>query len=490
MITTAATGYCRVTVVAPDSRIDLALPDDVPVADLRSELLTLSGQTQVAGEPTGFHLTRRDGSVLDGGLSLAAQRVLDGELLSLRPFADSLPPAVHDDVVDAIASAVDRDRHSWSDDLMRAAGLSGGVVLLLMTGFVLWFADPLRHDMHSLPGVIAGASGVLLTALAGVRARVYDDRASAVALGLGGLPMLLIAGSGIIEPRSGEGPGRLQFLVGCVTVLIAAILLIALLPYGDAPFVGAAMAAAAGTLTTFGTIMTGAAPREAAAVAGVTAVALVGFLPGWSARFARLPIGFRSPQESAGPGRPVERFGERPTTEPVDYGPIAAQARRGHEMLLGLVGGCSAVVLGSAAVLGFSDSVWAQLLALAVGVATLLRARLFRYTAQVVCLLVAGIGAVTLLILGLALNPPAGVVRELLQGDRGPLDVRTIWLSAAVAMGAALLTAIALIVPRQGVSPFWGRTLDLAEGFILLALVPLCLAVLDVYTSVRSLTSG
>ena len=38
-------------------------------------------------------------------------------------------------------------------------------------------------------------------------------------------------------------------------------------------------------------------------------------------------------------------------------------------------------------------------------------------------------------------------------------------------------------------SPFWGRLLDLAESLVLLALVPLCLAVLDVYDAARSLTS-
>ena len=130
---------------------------DVPLADVYPEILRLSGQTQSAGEPTGYHLVRRDGTVLDAALPLAAQRVLDGELLALRPFADSLPPAVYDDVVDAVASAVDRDRRRWTDDLMRAAGLVAGVLMLVMMGFVLWWADPVKHEMHSLPGVIAGA---------------------------------------------------------------------------------------------------------------------------------------------------------------------------------------------------------------------------------------------------------------------------------------------------------------------------------------------
>ncbi|MEU0130385.1 type VII secretion integral membrane protein EccD [Streptomyces sp. NPDC006289] len=493
MSTTAATGFCRVTVVAPDSRIDVALPEDIAVADVYPEILRLTGQTQAAGAPTGYHLVRRDGTVLDGARTLSAQQVLDGELLSLRPFAQSLPPAVFDDVSDAVASAVTRDRHLWSDELLRGAGLVGGVLLLVLMGFVLWFADPVRHDMHSLPGIIAGSAGLLLTAFAGVRARVYADRATAVALGLGALPLVLIAGSGVIGPDAGQGPGRLQFLLGCVAVLLASVVLVALTPSGDAPFVAATFLAAVGTLATFVAILTEATATETAAVCAPVALGLVAFLPGLSARFARLPIGYASPHTApAGYDDSFAEPGGAPDTrgEPVDADRIAAQARRGHEMLLGLVGGCSAVVVGSAAVLGFSDSIWGQVLALAAGLAMLLRARLFRYTSQVACVLVAGIGAVALLVLGLSLNPPADLLYDLVRyGDRGSLDIRTIWLSAAVAGGAALLTAIGLVIPRKGLSPFWGRLLDLAESALLLSLVPLCLAVLDIFTRARAMTS-
>lgn len=488
MSTISATGFCRVTVVAPDSRIDVALPDDLPVADLRPDILRLSGQVQSEEEPTGFHLVRRDGSVLDPALSLSAQRVLDGELIALRAFAESLPPAVHDDVADAIATAVVRDRRRWSDDLMRAVGLTGGAVLLVMMCFVLWWAEPVRHDMHSMPGVVAGVIGTVLIAFAAVRARVYRDRAAAVALGLAALPHLLIAGSGIVAPDAGHGPGRLQFLVGCATVLLASAILVAVLPTGDAPFVASAFLAAAGTLATYGAIATDVPPRAVASVAAVAAVGLVGFLPGWSARFARLPIGFGQPEPSA---EVMERYGDRRADPepPIDYEAVAAQARRGHELLLGLVGGCAATVVGATAVMGFSHSAPAQVLALTAGVAALLRARLFRYTTQVASLVVAGILAIALLILGLALNPDTSLLIHLAHGDHSPLDLHTLWLSAAIAAGAVLMVAIGLIVPRKGVSPFWGRSLDLTEGVVLLSLVPLCLAVLKVYGSVRGLSS-
>ncbi|MCX4627213.1 type VII secretion integral membrane protein EccD [Streptomyces sp. NBC_01443] len=501
MSTAATTGFCRVTVVAPDSRIDVALPEDIAVADVYPELLRLTGQTQPVGAPTGFHLVRRDGTVLEGARTLAAQQVLDGEVLSLRPFAESLPPAVFDDVSDAVASAVVRDRHLWSDDMLRGAGLAGAALLLVLLGFVLWYADPVRHDMHGLPGIIAGSAGVLLTAAAGVRARVYGDRGSAVALGLGALPLLLIAGSGIIAAGAGEGPGRLQFLLGCVCVLVASVALVALTPNGDAPFVAATFLATTGTLATFVAIVTEASATATAAVCAPVAIGLVAFLPGLSARFARLPIGYAAPQSAVESYETPDRYETEPYGDPagseqldpgtpLDAEAIATQARRGHEMLLGLVGGCAAVVVGSAAVLGFSDNTWGRLLALATGLAMLLRARLFRYTSQVVCTLVAGLAAIGLLILGLALHPPADLVRELVQyHDRGGLDLRTIWLSAAVAAGAALLAGIALVIPRKGLSPFWGRLLDLTEAAVLLSLVPLALAVLDVYARARALTS-
>ncbi|EST23086.1 hypothetical protein N566_26070 [Streptomycetaceae bacterium MP113-05] len=485
MATTAATGFCRVTVVAPGGRIDVALPEGVPLCDVYPEIARLAGGP-AEGSLSGYHLVRRDGEVLEAGLSLTGNGIRDGEVLLLRPFADSLPSAVFDDVSDAVASTVRQDRTLWNEQLMRVAGITGGGVLLVLMAFVLWFADPLKHDMHGLPGIIAGAAGVLLVALACVRARVYEDKASSVALGLGAMPHIMIAGSGVLALGDGEGIGRLQFLLGCVAVLLASVLLITVTPAGDGPFVAAAVASAAGALVTFLAVLSDLAPVEAAAVAAPFAVGVIAFLPGLSARFARLPIGSES--RADGPRAPLgSQEGTREIQSPVDTERIATQARRGHELLVGLVGGWCAVVIGAAAVLGFTDNGWGQLLALATGIAMLLRARLFRYTSQVVCALVAGLGALGLLALGLSLNPPTDLVRDMLLGDSGAMDFRTIWLAASVAAAAALLTAIGLIIPRTGLTPFWGRIMEMCETVVLLTLIPLCLAVHNVYNEVRGL---
>ncbi|QIJ65070.1 type VII secretion integral membrane protein EccD [Streptomyces sp. JB150] len=477
-------GFCRVTIVAPDSRIDVALPDDVSVADLYPEILRLSRQTSAEGAPVGYHLVRRDGTVLDGSRSFAAQRILDGELLTLRPFAESLPPAVFDDVSEAVASAVTQDRTLWNGTLTRAAGLVAGGVLPALLAFVVWNSQ-LRHDMHSLQGILAAVTGVLLVTMACVRARVYDDRGSAVALGLGALPNIAVAGSGLLPLSEGQGIGRLQFLLACAAVLVASVVLTLVSPSGDGPFVAFVFASTIGLLTTFVAILTDLQPIETAAVCAPLAVCALAFLPGLSMRFARLPIGFEPPN----PGRGYTDDETAPQ-EPVDPQRIAAQVRRGHELLVGLVGGCALVTVGASIVLGFSSNLWAQLLALATGVAMLMRAHLFRYTAQVGATLAAGLAALVFLGLGLALNPPDSYLRDALQGDTTGLDIRSVWLAAAIAATAALLTAIGLIAPRSGVTPFWGRFMEIFETFVLLTLIPLALAVFDVYASARSMAGN
>ncbi|WLW51815.1 type VII secretion integral membrane protein EccD [Streptomyces sp. YU58] len=478
-------GFCRVTIVAPDSRIDVALPDDVPVADLYPEILRLSQQSPAEGAPVGYHLVRRDGTVLDGARSFAAQRILDGELLTLRPFAESLPPAVLDDVSEAVAAAVTKDRTLWNGDLTRAAGLVAGGILPALLAFVAW-SSQIRHDMHSLQGIVAGVTALLLVIIAGVRARVYDDRGSAIALGLGALPNAAVGGSGLLALSQGEGIGRLQFLLACAAVLVAAVVLTLVSPGGDGPFVAFVFASAIGLITSFIAILTDLRPIETAAVCAPLAVVALAFLPGLSMRFARLPIGFEPPNPSRGGGYDT---GEPAPQETIDVERVAAQARRGHELLVGLVGGCALVSVGASIVLGFSSNVWAELLALATGIAMLMRAHLFRYTAQVGATLAAGLAALVFLGLGLALNPPHDYVRDAFLGDTTALDIRSVWLAAAIGAAAALVTAIGLVTPERGVTPFWGRFLEIAESFVLLTLIPLSLAVFDVYARARAMTS-
>ncbi|RBM05088.1 type VII secretion integral membrane protein EccD [Streptomyces sp. PT12] len=472
---TGATGFCRVTIAAPTSRIDMALPSDFPLAELYPEILRLTGLTPERGAPVGYHLVRRDGTVLDGARTLGGQRILDGDVLALRPFADSLPPPVHDDVTDAVAHAVAHDRRLWHEGMLRVAGLSAAGVLAASAAVVLWYGEPDRHEMHGLPGVVAGLLALLLIAFAGVRARVYGDHAAAVAFGLAALPHAFVGGTGVLPLDAGHGVGRLELLLGCAAVLLASVALLAAGPGATSWFAASASAAALGALATFGAIVADASAVSAAAVCAPVALGALAFLPALSAALVRLPIGYTAPPTG------YDDAPDQQAMSPVDTERVAAQARRGHQLLLGLTGGCAVLATAAAAVLGFSDNGWGRLLALATGVALLTRARLFRYAVQVTVLLIAGLGSLALLVIGFAADTSAA---------GGSPDLRTLWLSAALTAGAAVLAAVALIVPRAGLTPFWGRVLDLTESAVLLSLIPLCLAALDVYSEARGLTSG
>lgn len=461
---TISTGLVRVTIVAPDCRVDVALPEDVPLADLYPEILRLSGQSQAAGAPTGFHLMRVDGGVLDNARGLGAQSVHDGALLRFTPLADALPPPVYDDVVDSVASSVSADHRLWSPELLRIAALSGAAAFLCLAPVALWrTAAP-----HSAAAIVAGVLAVLLAVIAGVRARVYDDSGAAAALGLGALPNAFYAGLGVIEPHAREGLGRVQFLAACAAVMVVSTLIAVLVPQRNATYVAGAGGGTAGMLTAFGLIAADASPGDAAAVSGVVGLAALAFLPSWSLRLARLPIGFLPPDAPAAARAAAD--------DPVDHAALAARARAGHQMLTGLVGACAVVVAASTIVLGYSSDLWAQVLTAALGIALLTRARLFSHTAQVSLLLVAGALALAFLMTGLTLHT-----------DFTDTE-RQYWIYGMLAAFGALLGLISVTVPARGLSPFWGRAMDILEGMLLTAVVPICLAVLGVYSTLRNIT--
>ena len=96
--------YCRLTVLTPGSRADVALPVDVPVADLVPMLMELLGEQGDPGRPVPWRLTGPTGGAPAPGATLDDIGVLDGELLRLGPAAPPPPAPVFDDPVDALAA--------------------------------------------------------------------------------------------------------------------------------------------------------------------------------------------------------------------------------------------------------------------------------------------------------------------------------------------------------------------------------------------------
>src|SRR3954453_18233626 len=168
----------RVTISAPQRRVDVALPEHVPLAELLPEVLRHAGEglADDGEKHGGWVLRRTDGVALTTAQGLYPQGVRDGEgrtlvpardgeVLHLVPARDDWPELEYDDVVEAIAEGARRRGMVWTPASTRAATLAGGAMLLGLSLFAVLAAGP------SWSGAAYVALGVaLLLMLAGVTA--------------------------------------------------------------------------------------------------------------------------------------------------------------------------------------------------------------------------------------------------------------------------------------------------------------------------------
>src|SRR6476620_8953694 len=96
--------FCRLTVLAPRQRVDVALPSDVPVAELVPMVLELVGEPGRGVAPRPWRLSGIAGGPLPVAATLGELGVLDGELLRLGPATPVPAAPVFDDPVDAVAA--------------------------------------------------------------------------------------------------------------------------------------------------------------------------------------------------------------------------------------------------------------------------------------------------------------------------------------------------------------------------------------------------
>ena len=108
-------GLARVTISAPQRRVDVALPEHVPLAELLPEVLRHAGEGLADdGERHGGWLLRRtDGVALTTAQGLYPQGGRDGEVRHLVPARDDWPELEYDDVVEAIAEGARRGGPRW-----------------------------------------------------------------------------------------------------------------------------------------------------------------------------------------------------------------------------------------------------------------------------------------------------------------------------------------------------------------------------------------
>jgi type VII secretion integral membrane protein EccD len=440
--------FCRVVIAGPATRVDLALPTAVPLVALLPSIVTYAEQDPAALH--GWALSRLDGTRLDPGAALAAAGVREGELLMLHPAHDSVGEPLYDDVVEVLGEGAAEAGWTERETRIACAALSALAVLA-----ALWTAAAVGGV---LAGVLIGVLALLLLAGGSALARATGDvRAAAVLATLSA-----VAGAACGTVLLGPPFGAAHLLLAATIVMLVAAAAPPLIGGGDGLFLGLGLAAALGLLGSVLALVVPASPARAAAVVAPLALALTTVMPTLALRLSRIP--------HAPLPRTAADLADVPGQLELDL--VQHRVHRARALLSGLVIGCYAVTTTGIVVLTLDlTTPWPCVLAAILGVLLVLRARLFRRRSQVAAPLVA---AATALVAGASAATTAWA-------PSAPVLLGAV---APVALGlAAAAGAFGVWGARRRLNPRMARALDLLETLLLLSVVPMILAVWDVYTA-------
>ncbi|WP_433827601.1 type VII secretion integral membrane protein EccD [Actinoplanes sp. CA-015351] len=461
-----AAGLARVTISAPQRRVDVALPERVPLAELLPDVLRHAGEDLAdQGENHGGWVLRRaDGVALATGQGLQTQGVRDGEVLHLVPAHDEWPEAEYDDVVEAVAEGARRRGGIWTPVTTRTATLAAAGVPFGLGLLALFTAGPgLRGSDPALIGL--GAAGLLL--LAGtIAARGHRQTTAGVALGGYALPYAFLGGAASAFAGGAGSVGGWDPLAGSLALLVAGFIGSLAITAGVRIFAAGVTTGLLGALTALlGTL---ASPGAAAAALISVLVCGLGALPVLAVRLGRMPLPPLA-LPARGPGRP-----DSETDEPPDRVAVFAAVDRTDEILTGLLLGHALLALVAFVLLALEGGLSARILTGVCATALLLRARLFVTGRLRIPLLTAGLGGFAAL--GADLLLTVAWDKTLLPGLIG----------AVLLIGTLTVTAGARYVHRPP-SPYLSRAADLLEGLTVIAVIPLACAVAGLYTALSGL---
>ncbi len=450
-------GLARVTVAAPRRRLDIALPEQVPVADLLPSLLRHAGEglAEDGERHGGWILRRSDGQPLDTARALAVQQVRDGEILHLVPYRLEWPEPDYDDIAEAIASSSRRHAPPWNGRTTLAFGITTvGVLLALGLYPVLWYGRD-----WLLPGLFALGVAVVLAGLGTVLARAMADASSGALLAAFSLPYAFAGGLvifGFEWPMSGLGaPG---LLAGSGALLLFSV-------YGYFAVISRGRLFVAGALVGLFGVGAGLLAQRvsAAGVASIAAVVLIAGAVGFpllSMRLGKLPLP-AVPQTAADLlANPIPNRAN-----------VFAAVARADELLTGMLIGTAIVQAVSAVVLVARGGTTGTLLAAIVGVLNLLRARQYVTVRHRLPLLVAGLAGLIAVAAGSLAH--AGPSQRLVLGSIGVLVI------------GGLILAATLAYSRRPPTPYLGRAAEILDILLVVVLVPLACAVLGLFDFVR-----
>ncbi|MEU7906151.1 type VII secretion integral membrane protein EccD [Actinoplanes sp. NPDC049118] len=456
---------CRVTVVGPDRRVDLAVPVSSTVAALLPVLRshTASGDRDDPRQPDTWVLQRLGGPPFDAAGTPESLDWLEGEELFLRPAADPLPELDFDDVADGIATVVNRRADRWRPEYRRFLFLTLSAVGLAVLAAVLTDRGPLL--VNGAAGLGISVALALATVLV---ARVLADGTLSLLLGMAacgyagltaanladGAGAAIAANRGALVAGAGAAGGVALALLGLRRLQAAA------LPYP--PMMAVPAIAAVVLLVSWLQFAAAWSVPAAAGTACAVLFAVIILAPGFVLRFARL----RGPQ--------LPKTGEelQYDNQPQPAPELSDRADRADNYL-SVVIVCAALVLTVLFLLVMAAPGWAgpALVAVLSG-ALLLRARTFLGVWQRVALTAAGTAGWIMIVFWLSRAASPGR--------------RLILLIGLAVLIVVLVTAALRPWPRR-LLPVWeflATVLDVVTG---LAILPLVLQLLGTYAWARGL---
>jgi type VII secretion integral membrane protein EccD len=431
--------FSRVTVIGSSRRIDVSLPDGVPVAELVLDLVQMLDESSDS-VPARWALLRIGGQPLDAEQSLAEQGVASGTMLFVRDLTAPPPPPVVDDFAQDIAIAVDAETGRWTASMLGPLLTAVAAVCLLAAGGALLLGG--TRGVQTVAGVV-GAALASLAALALVRLAGRRDFAAVVSVA--GLPLWSAAGAGLAGVGGLHPTGILAAALAAVTIGAAVALLIS----GDAILAISSGVIAATVLPAV--VLGGCELFGLGVVAGAAILCPVGL----AAIALSTPLAARLAGVIATDAASVDR-----------------KVSQGRGVLAALLTGTALVLAASSAALAASGGLFAWALIAVTAVAAGMRARHHRFAAEVAPLLAAAMAGALLLEFPLATRGGTAVAATLLIAD------------------AIVLTAGAGAIRAWNLPGQISRRLGTIEWIAIAASVPLAAGVLGVYDAVARFARG
>ncbi|MBT8225115.1 MAG: type VII secretion integral membrane protein EccD [Dactylosporangium sp.] len=460
------TGLARVTIKAPHRRVDVALPDGVPVAEFLTEVLHHAGDGLADdGESHGGWLLRQaDGTGLDPTSGLAAQGVRDGAVLHLVPAATHWPEAEYDDIVEVIVEGTRRSGAAWTAATTRTAGraVAGIAAGLGLVG--IWLSGP---DWR-LPAAAAMGTALLLIIAGTAVSRAYGDAAAGAALASYALPYAVLGGALMLAPGSAlsetSGDERVSlFLVGSMALLVASIVAGIGVGHRLRVFVCGTVTGLLGAVSALLAYLV--TPAGAAAIVLTTIVTAAGAIPLLAIRLGRLPLPVTSlPSDLQDSGSGLDPQPDRAL--------VFAAVARTDEVLTGMLLAAGVAGTVAAGTVAWHGGVGGRILVGLTSVALLLRARLFVTVHQRLPLLGAGVAGMATL----AVAVMGG------RADGGNLVVATL-----LALLSVIIAGAAMRYATRAPSPYLGKAADVLEALCVVSAVPCACAVLGLYGLARGI---